>query len=62
MTHISPQEADKFASYSSRLEEIDNQLNQLNKKNPHTDTENELLKNLTTERDQIVNWFNKTSK
>jgi hypothetical protein len=62
MTHISPQEADKFASYSSRLEEIDDQLNQLNKKNPLTDTENELLKNLTTERDQIVNWFNKTSK
>jgi hypothetical protein len=62
MTLISPQEADKFASYSTRLTEIDIQLDQLHKKNALTDTEKEFMKNLTTERDQIVNWFNKTSK
>jgi hypothetical protein len=32
MILISPQEADKFTSYSSRLTEIDIQLNQLHKK------------------------------
>lgn len=62
MTLISPQEADKFASYNSRLIEIDNQLDLLSKKNLLTDIENELVKNLLKERSQIVDWFKKTTK
>ena len=61
MTHISIQEADKFASYSSRLTEIDEKLDLLSEKMTLIDSESELMKNLTIEKNQIVKWFNETS-
>jgi hypothetical protein len=62
MPFISSQEADQFASYSSRLTEIDNQLDLLSEKTTLTDNEKELIKNLINEKNQIAKWFNETSK
>lgn len=62
MTLISTEEADNFAIYSSRLTEIDNQLDLLSKQYALSENEKELTKNLIIERNLIVKWFNGSMK
>jgi hypothetical protein len=62
MTHISPQEADKFENYSKRLSEIENKLLHFSKKIKLSDRESELVNSLQVEKKQIVNWLKKTSR
>jgi hypothetical protein len=50
MAVISKQEEDKFANYSSRLAEIEEQLNNFLKRTILTDSEKDIVKSLISEK------------